>query len=258
MSQAQTIHHSIRSNNYGSNVYSKNFTHAFSFVSNPAALGVSVFTTAGVSVVRKYQLRELSVFNAAASGTIPIGAFGISLQHAGSSDFSETAIGAAYGRSLGKIAIGLQFNYTRVHVVGPGSGNALYADFGGFWELTEKLFTGICIKNLVGGNLRKLTTEKLPTIISSGLGYELSAAVLLVIEIIKEEDRPTELLGYFNYTIQRKFHLRAGVSSINNMPWLMAGLSWKKYRVDITNSYHPQLGITSGIQLFIIQQKQKK
>jgi hypothetical protein len=42
---------------------------------------------------------------------------------------------------------------------------------------------------------------------------------------------------------------RVGISTATSSAWAGIGLTWKSFRLDVTTSYHSQLGITPGVLL---------
>jgi hypothetical protein len=254
--QAQTVHYPPSSNSIGSGAYSKNFADVFSFTSNPAALGW--FSSAGVGVFteQKFLVNELTFFTMAAAIPISNDGIGMNARYYEAGAYKESHFGLCYGKSLGAVAIGTQFNYSGINIAGYGKEGVFHFDVGTLWQLSEKLITGLRISNPTGARFGNNKDDKLAFSCSFGLGYEVSKTVLINTEIIKEEDRsPTILLSLY-YSLNNKFFLRAGIATATSSPWIGAGLSWKKMRVDITSNYHPQLGVSPGIS-FIFSGKQK-
>src|SRR5450432_3362494 len=103
--------------------YSTHFKDAFSFTANPASLGSSDGFLAGVLAERKWMLKELDNYTMAASGILGKGGFGISFQYSGDADYNEQSLELAYGKSLGKMEIGIRFDYLWDKAAGyPGVG----------------------------------------------------------------------------------------------------------------------------------------
>ena len=254
--QAQTVHYPPVSYCIGLGAYSKNFDDVFSFTSNPAALGWIQSAGIGIFTEQKFLLEALKFYSMAAAIPLANGGIGINARYNTAGAYKESQFGLAYGKSLGTVAIGAQFNYSSIQIAGYGKVAAFHFDVGTLWQLSEKLFSGFRISNPAGARFGGNNEEKLAFSCSFGLGYEVSKAVFINTEIIKEEDRsPTILLSLY-YSLDDKFFLRAGIATATTTPWLGAGLAWKKMRLDITSSYHPQLGISPGISL-IFSGKQK-
>ncbi|MEI9911792.1 MAG: hypothetical protein WDO71_20355 [Bacteroidota bacterium] len=81
------------------------------------------------------------------------------------------------------------------------------------------------------------------------MGYEASEKFFFNIEIIKEEDQPVNVNAGIQYKFIPQLLVRAGMSTSTSSAWIGLGLFLKSFRIDVTTSYHPQLGITPGLLL---------
>ena len=255
--QAQTTHHFSASDYTGAGAYSKKFTDVFSFTANPAALSQTALFGAGIFSERKFLLKELNIYTIAVAIPSAYGGIGIAARYSGFSEYNETQLGLAYGKSLGLIDIGVQFNYSAIRIAGFGNSGVVHADAGMVWHVMEKLHTGVHIMNVVAGKLSGNKEEKPALIYKLGFGYEASDIIFISTEIQKEENKPVTLIAVLQYIVAGKFYLRGGITTATGSPWLGAGWSWKNFRIDITSSYHPQLGISPGL-LLIFSDKKKK
>lgn len=256
--QAQTVHYPPVSYYPGLGAYSKKFVDVFSFTSNPAALALVSSAGAGVFAEQKFLLEALTLYTIAAAIPLSYGGIGINARYNAAGAYKESQFGLAYGKSLGTVAIGAQFNYSGIQITGYGKDAVFHFDAGTIWQLSEKLYTGFRISNPTGAKFGRNKEEKLAFSCSFGLGYEVSTAVFINTEIIKEEDRSPTVLLSLHYSLNDKFFLRAGIATATSAPWLGAGLAWKKMRVDITSSYHPQLGISPGLSLIFSGKQQSE
>ena len=177
-------------------------------------------------------------------------------RYSGFSDYNETQLCLGYAKTLGQVDVGIQFDYSAFRMAGYGSSSFVQADVGMIWHIMEKLHTGVHLMNVLSGRLSGNTKEKTAFVFKMGFGYEVSDAVFISSEICKEEDKVVTLLALLQYTVAGKFYLRGGISTATSSPWLGAGWAWKNFRIDITSSYHPQLGITPGL-LLLFSSKQK-
>lgn len=246
--QSQTLRRPVAAPYTGFGAYSIQHTDVFSFTSNPASLAQLKNAAAGVYAERRFLLSELSHYQAVAGITTTSGNFGLNMVYGGFSDYNETKLGLAYGRKLGNtLDVGVQFNYNSIRIAGYGTASAVSFEIGSVLHLTEKLHAGIHINNPVGGKFGKDQQEKLPSVYSLGFGYEASDKFFVSTEIIKEEDQPVNVNAGFQYRIIPQLLARAGIASATSSGWVGVGLSWKSFRLDITTSYHPQMGITPGL-----------
>lgn len=248
--QGQTLRKPISSNYLGLGAYSLNHVDVFSFTSNQASLAQLKTASAGVYGERRFILNELNNYTAVIGLPTSTGNFGLKAGYYGFSDYNETQLGLAYGRKLGsKVDIGAQFNYHGIRISGYGNATAISFELGTVLHVTDKLHAGIHVANPVGGKFGKDQEEKLSSVYSIGLGYDASEKFFFSIEIEKEEDRPVNINAGMQYKFLSQLLARVGMSSATSSAWVGLGLSIKSLRIDVTTSYHPQLGITPGVLL---------
>ncbi|MET0393116.1 MAG: hypothetical protein ABW019_08230 [Chitinophagaceae bacterium] len=242
----------------GLGAYSLQHADVFSFTANQASLATLKSTTAGVYGERRFLLAALSSYTAAAALPTSSGNFGLKAGYHGSGLYNETQLGLAYARGLGKrVDAGVQFNYNGIRMAGYGNASAISFEAGAVLHLSDLLHAGIHVNNPVGGKFGKAQQEKLPAIYTAGIGYEASELFFISMEVVKEEDQPVTVNAGMQYTFLRVLLARAGVSTGVSSAWLGVGLLWKTFRLDVTASYHPQLGITPGL-LLIFQAKPRQ
>lgn len=245
---SQTLRRPIAAPYIGLGAYSFNHADVFSFTANQASLAQLKNPAAGVYGERKFMLSELNNYTAAFGLPTHSGDFGLKAVYSGFSDYNETQIGFAYARKMGsKIDIGVQFNYNGIRIAGYGTASAISFEAGTIFHVTDKLHTGFHINNPVGGKFGKEQQEKLPSVYTVGLGYDASEKFFASAEIIKEEDQPVNVIAGFQYKFIPQLLARAGMSTATSSAWLGIGLAWRSFRLDVTSSYHPQLGITPGL-----------
>ena len=246
---AQTLRQPISAVYLGLGAYSTLQNDVFSFTNNQAALANIEKAGVGVYGERRFMLTETSVYSAALAIPSSLGNFGVSIKYMGFKNFNENQIGLAYGRSLGKkIDIGVQFNYYGYKVPSYNSDNTVNFEIGALVHLTEKLNAGVHVYNPVGGKFSK-TDEKLTSAYKFGLGYDASDKFFVSAELVKEEDYPVNMNAGFQYQFAKQFFARGGISSANSVSYAGVGLAWSNLRLDISGSYHPQLGISPGLLL---------
>lgn len=236
----------------GLGAYNHSFTQVFSFQHNQAALAGCRQAGVGIYTERPFGIKELATHWASAALPLKGGGVGLALQYAGYSAFNNSRAALAYGKNLGKLGLGIQFNYSRMNRAGYGSDAAIGFEIGSIWQLTKKLAAGIRLANPVGGNYKN---EKQAALYAFGLGYEASEQVLLQADIIKEENRPLQVIAGVIYNIvPNRFFTRMGIVTATSEPFFGAGWQWKRCRADACIRYHPQLGITPGMMMIFYGQ----
>lgn len=247
----QSLRQPIAAIYVGLNAYSVQHNDAFSFTNNQAALARTKNITAGVYGEQRFFLSATSLYTAAVAIPAKTGNFGISLKYAGFKNFNETQVGLAYARSLGVAAdIGVQFNYYGYRVPSYSNANTLTVEMGAIIHLTEQLNAGIHLYNPIGGRLGK-TGEKLATAYKTGLGYDASDKFFVSTEIVKEENFPVNVNVGMQYQFIQQFFVRAGIASATSLAYAGVGIGWKNFRLDVSGSYHPQLGWSQALMLIM-------
>ncbi len=248
---SQSLRQPISAIYTGSGTYSSQNTDVFSFANNQAALAQIKNIAVGVYGDRRFLLAATSLYAAAIAIPSRMGNFGIDLKYAGFKNFNENQIGLAYARSLGsKVDIGIQFNYYGYRVPSYSNASTINFEMGAMIHLTEQLNMGIHFYNPVGGKFSK-TGEKLTAAFKMGLGYDASESFFAGAEVVKEEDFPVNVNAGIQYRFMKQFFARAGISSASSAAYAGAGISWNNLRLDISGSYHPQLGWSPGLMLIM-------
>ena len=243
----------------GLGAYSLAHVDVFSFTDNQAALAQIKNSAAGVYGEKRFLLSSANFYSAVAVLSSRQGNFGLQADYFGFKNYNESQVGLAYARSLGsKLDIGIKFNFYGFRIPSYGNASAVNFEMGAIAHITEKLHAGIHFYNPVGGKLSKTDNEKLSSIYKFGIGYEASDRFLVSTEIIKEEDQPVNVNVGFQYNFMKQFFIRAGTSSLTTNSYAGAGISWKNFRLDITGSYHPQLGFSPGLLLILNLNKKEE
>lgn len=246
----QTVREPVSASYIGLGAYSNDHLDAFSFHTNQAALAKIRTLSAGLYGEKRFLLNELGLYNAAATLPTSSGNFGLDACYYGFSDYNESQLGLAYGRSIGpKVDIGVQFNYYSVRIAGYGNASSINFEIGTIFHLTDNLNGGVHVYNPVGGSLGKNNEEKLASIYSAGIGYDASERFFMSFEIEKEEDKPVNVNEGLQYKFLSQLLARTGISSATSSIYFGIGFEIKSMRFDATASYHPQLGITPGLLL---------
>ena len=249
---AQSLRYTLAQPYISLSAYSMQQNDPLSFTGNQAALAQSKNAGIGLFGERRFLLGETSAYTLAASLPTRLGNFGIQLNYAGFKNFSENKIGLAYARKLGKVVdIGVQFNYYGYRIPSYGNASTINFEMGALLHLTDKLNAGIHVYNPVGGKLGRDSEEKIASAYKFGLGYDASEKFFISAEIIKEEDKAVNVIAGLQYQFAKQFFAKAGFISESGTPYAGAGVGWKNLRLDISSSYHPQLGFSPGLLLIM-------
>ena len=256
---SQTVRSPVCANYTGLGAYSNNHVDLFSSQDNQASLTRIKKVTIGIYGEKRFLLNELALYDASFAIPTSSGNFGLDVRYYGFSDYNESQGGLAYAKSLGrKIDIGVQFNYYNVRIAGYGNASTINFELGTILHLTDNLNAGLHVYNPIAGKLGKDGEEKLASIYSAGLGYEASEKFFISLEILKEENKPVNVNAGLQYKFLPQLMARGGISSNTSIIYFGVGFEWKLMRLDATASYHPQLGITPGLQLIFTFLKTKE
>ena len=251
-SPAQSLRHPVALPYIGPGAYSQQQTDPFSFTGNQAALAQVQQAGIGVYAERRFLLAATSYYALAAVFPSKLGKFGLQLNYGGFKNFNENKIGLAYARNLGrKLDVGIQFNYYGYRVPGYAGATAINFEAGLIMHFSDKFHGGMLVYNPVGGKLAKGSNEKLASVYKMGFGYDASPNFFAGMEIIKEEDRQVNCIASVLYRFADKFFARVGVLTESTSVFGGGGWRWNSLRVDVSASYHPQLGISPGIMIIV-------
>lgn len=250
--RSQVLQEPLAAGYAGMGAYSSYQKDVFSFTGNQASLSEIEQSSAGIYNERKFFLRELNTCLFALAVPATPGNFGLKLCYSGFSSYSEYQAAVACGRKMSeKLSVGIQFNYYGINIAGYGTASCIGAEIGMILRITDELHSGIHISNPAGARFGPAKQEKIPSVYSAGMGYEPSQNFFFTAEIIKKEQQPVNVNAGIQYRLVQQLFIRAGVAIATSSIWTGTGMSWKKFRMDIIASFHPQLGISPALLLLI-------
>ena len=233
--------------------YHPSTANALSVRGNQASLAAIDSFSAGVYGERKFLLSQLNLYALAICIPVFNGAIGFSTDYFGYKDYNETQIGIGYGKSLGRVALGIRFSMYSLRIGGYGKSTTWNVEAGLIMHVSGPLSVGISVLNPTRNYINRARTEKLPAAICAGFGYQASELLLLQGEIVKEENKPVIMHAAFQYHYAKKLFLRVGTHGVLANIYLGTGLHRHGFRLDIMCSYHSRLGFTPGTLLLFEQ-----
>lgn len=249
---AQSLRKPVAASYIGLGAYSMNHVDLFSVTSNQAALAQIKDPSLGVYGERRFMLAPVNMYTALLALPTSQGNFAFQADYFGYKNYNESQLGIGYARNVGKkLDLGIKFNYYSFRIPGYEGSSAVNFEIGAIAHLTDELNAGIHFYNPVGGTLSKADNEKLSSIYKFGMGYEASEHFLISAEIVKQEDVPVNVNAGVQYNFDKQFFARFGIATENESPYAGAGVSWSNFRIDISASHHPQLGISPGLMLIM-------
>jgi hypothetical protein len=249
---AQSLRKPVAASYTGLGAYSTGQVDVFSVASNQAALAQIKNPSLGIYGERRFLLTPVNMYTALFAMPTKQGNFAFQADYFGYKNYNESQLGIAYARNVGnKLDIGIKFNYYSFRIPGYGGSSAVNFEIGCIAHLTDKLNAGVHFYNPVGGMLSKTTDEKLSSIYKFGIGYEASDQFFISAEIMKQEDLPVNVNAGVQYNFEKQFFARFGIATEAASPYAGAGVSWSNFRIDVSASYHPQLGLSPGLMLIM-------
>jgi hypothetical protein len=240
------------------NTYSSIHKDAFSSIGNKAALAGNQNFSAGIYGERRFVLQDLSSYQLAVALPTGSGNFGLNTNYFGGPSYHESQFGLAYGRSLGKLDVGVQFNYFMFGTAGYENASAINFEGGAMLHVSDRFQTGIQFYNPTGTTIGKTGGEKLPAAYSFGLGYDVSEKFFIGTEIGKTEDQPVNINAGMQYAFDERLFARTGIATATSSFYVGLGFLIADFRIDATASLHQSLGITPGLMIIYNSQKKKQ
>jgi hypothetical protein len=228
------------------------FTDIWGIFHNQAALGYIESTTAGAFYESRFLMPELAYAGFAGATPLGNGAIGVSFSNFGYSVYREGKFGLAYGMKLAnRFSMGVQINYqtTRITVEDYGNTGVLTAEVGFRMEVSDKVTAAAHIYNPTRTEINSFASERLPTVIRLGLGYQISEELLFAAEAEKDIDQNALFRGGIEYRPVEMLYLRVGASNEPNLFSFGLGLRFKSFQFDMATSYHSLLGYSPQVSL---------
>jgi hypothetical protein len=229
--------------------YSNSNEDVFSIEQNQAELAHVKKFSIGVNGERKFFLNDLSDYILSSVVPVKQGAFGMIVNRSGNSGYSQSLFALSYGRKINEwVNVGMQFNYYLINRIYFGNVSSINADLSLIGKITDQLSVGFQLHNLMSSSLDK-SDQRIPFQFSSGLSYNLSKDVYLGLMLRKIENIPTDFIPEINYHINEIFSARLGIQTLNSVYYGALGIIMGHYKLEMTSSVHPYLGITPGMGL---------
>ena len=249
---SQSLRRPISSSYISLGAYSIHHIDVFSVSQNQASLAQIKDPALGVYGEKRFLMEETNMFSSIVAIPTKEGNFAFQADYFGYKNFNESQLGVAYARNVGsKLDIGIKFNYYSFRIPGYENPSTLNFEMGAIVHVSEKINVGLHFYNPVGGKLSKTENDKLPSVYSFGLGYEPSENFLIAAEMVKEQGLPVSVNAAVQYQFAKSFFARFGIATENETPFAGAGVAFNNFRLEVSASYHPQLGLSPGVMLIM-------
>jgi hypothetical protein len=228
--------------------YSHSQKDVFSFVRNQAALAGMKESQVGIFSEQRFMLRSLSTHQLAVCMNFSALNVGVIVNHFGFDYFRESFFGLAMARRLSdKVDLGIQFNGFTEKTINSKASLMLNFEMGALFHLSPGLTAGIHCYN--PANI--LISRNLPVAAHSsytfGIGYDASEDFHVSFELNKMQHSAVNVHAGFQYFMKKIFFAKMGYMSNTQSTYFGAGVTFRKIRLGIHCSSHPQLGMSTGM-----------
>lgn len=224
----------------------------WSAFNNPAGLGAVPSFAAGVFYQNKFMVKGLNYGGFAAA--MPLGKGGLALTYTsfGYSAYQESEFGLAYGMQLSKtLSLGVKLNYQSLRIAEAdyGQTGTLTADLGLSARVSENVTISAFLTNPTKSQLADFDDERLPTVLSVGVDYQIAENLCFSGLIAKDIDRKFDFRAGLEYQPVGPLYLRLGAGSEPQRFAFGLGVNFKDFKFDLAATYNTYLGYTPQISL---------
>ncbi len=230
--------------------YSSTHKDVLSSIACPASLAQMKSFFIEAYGEQRYLLKDLNFYEGGVVIPTRSGNLSLNGSYMGFDAFNQSKLGIAFGRKFGKgVDGGLQFNYHAIRFDGYDNTVVINADLGVIIHLSDKLSAGWHLSNIDGRSLYNMQQMQMPVIYTMGIGYDVSSDFFWGGEVRKEEGQTAQINTAMHYSIDKKFSIGAGFSTLTSAVFFSWGLALKDLRLIVVSGYHHSLGITPGLIL---------
>lgn len=227
-------------------------TGFWNILNNQAGLATLENPTAGISYESKFNLNQLSNKTVAFAYPTGAGVLGVDFNYFGYQKYNEMKVGLIYARAFGSyIRMGLQLDYLQTTLSdGYGSKKDVTFELGIQSDVTKEITLGAYLYNPIRVKLSDYADERIPAILRFGITWHFSENFLATAEAEKNSFYPKVVIrGGLEYSIKKKFYMRTGFSSGEEIFAIGFGLHLKGFRFDIAAIMHQTLGFSPQASL---------
>ena len=222
------------------------FYDGWSGFNNQAGLAWCRKFSAGTYFENRYLLKEMSVKAIGVILPVRKGAFGLSFRHFGFSLYNEIKTGLAFGMHFGNsFSAGIQLDYLRFHLGDDyGTKNLFTFEIGLQYRIKEQLCLGVHFFNAVPIRLTEDPIERLPSVITLGIAWQVSKNFIASAEVEKDLITKPIFKAGMEYHFIHPLYVRLGFLTNPTMFTFGFGLEFGRFCFDVASSYHMVLGFS--------------
>lgn len=218
---------------------------------NQAGLaGVTAFE-GGVFYNNQFGISELGTGGLTLATKLGKGGIGVDFQSFGYSAFRQSDAGISYGMALGsQLNVGIRMGYRQIRLGGTYGQVGVLTVEGGFqFALNEDLVISGHLSNPQRSQVVEDGIEKLPSVIRTGIRWDIAEALNLNAEVRKDVNYPAAVIVGIEYNLIEGMYVMGGAGSGPDQFAFGAGYAWKGFRADLAAAYHQVLGFSPQLSI---------
>ncbi|MCL1937211.1 MAG: hypothetical protein FWF52_02305 [Candidatus Azobacteroides sp.] len=212
---------------------------------NPASISFAERAQGGISVLNRFQMKELTTANLYLKYPNKWLDAGFKLSVSGYEDYRMIRSQFSFSKKiLSGFSLGVHLLYSNESsILEDDSPSSLASSLGAYCLVNEQITLAF-----VGENLLR-TSKRDDRSLYVGVKYKPFGSSQFFFETGYANDLPFRFAVGFEYAVEEKFLIRAGFDSHSQVPSLGVAYNWAKGRVETGFSWHSTLGISSMIGL---------
>ena len=217
---------------------------------NPALLALDS-RMAAVSYYNAYQLKELSSYTARLCLPNKLLPVGFTVASFGYDEYRESLFRLSLAKWLHPrwaLGIGLQYAMIQSEIF-EESPSFLSVDIGASFEASSRVRLAASVVNWPAVRLNDATEQVLPYSIKVGVQWQMLDDLTMLLGYENEPEYPCHFAVGAEYAPYDFFRIRLGLHTHPMVPTGGVGLRWESFSLNISAAYHPELGVSQGIEL---------
>lgn len=216
---------------------------------NPANQIGQKNTTVTLGAQSRFLLSDAQLFHVGAAISNNKQGVAANLQYLGNQYIKTTSLQAQYSRKLfDKLNAGIRLKGSQLNADVYGNRLRFDADLGLSSQLSSKLYLGALIQNLM--HFKADEQEQNSTTIRLGLSYLPSKKVNMNVEFQQDLNHNLGINAGVEYLPNNNLQFQIGIRSNSLSPSFGIGyIANQRFFIQTFASYHPQLGLSSGLNL---------
>lgn len=197
----------------------------------------------------RYGIPEFQVIGGGAIYHSSVGNAGVGYYKFGDHNFSQQRIHLAVGNAFQMVSLGLGADLIQYTISAIGTRHVLALQFGGVAEITSKIHLGAHIFNINQAKIDEGTSERVPTLMKTGLSYRPSNELMINVEVEKDLDFEELVKLGMEYEVVTDVFLRTGLTTEPLITAFGIGFHPQNLQFDYAFSNDSRLGNTHDVSI---------